>query len=44
VQCSGIWRSGNDAHYLWTGVVWDDFNSKWRQLSARGLRLVDFET
>lgn len=42
MRYSGIWRGGDDSFYLWTGVLWDDFNNKWNSL--QGLRLVDFET
>jgi len=41
---TGVWRSGNDAHYLWAGVDWNSFNAKWEELSKQNLRLVDVET
>ena len=44
MEFAGIWRGGNDAYYLWTGAQWDDFQTKWNQLSGQGLRLVDLET
>jgi hypothetical protein len=44
MQFAGIWRSGDDSYALWTGAQWDDFQAKWKQLSAQGQRLVDFET
>ncbi len=39
----GVWRPGNDAHYLWAGATWNNFRSKWREQSDRDLRLVDLE-
>lgn len=41
---TGVWRAGNDAHYLWVGVDWDNFKAKWEELSKQNLRLVDVET
>lgn len=41
---AGVWRSGNDAYYLWAGVDWNSFNSKWEELSKQNLRLTDVET
>ncbi len=41
---AGVWRSGNDAHYLWAGVDWNSFNAKWEELSKQNLRLVDVAT
>jgi hypothetical protein len=40
----GVWRAGNDAHYLWQGVHWTDFQAKWDELSGDGLRLTDVTT
>lgn len=40
---TGVWRSGNDRHYLWVNASWSSFLAKWRQLGARNLRLTDFE-
>jgi hypothetical protein len=40
----GIWRAGTDAHYLWAGVEWSNFNAKWDELRKRNLRLVDLKT
>jgi murein DD-endopeptidase MepM/ murein hydrolase activator NlpD len=40
----GVFRNGNDGHYLWVGSTWSSFNAKWQQLSGQGLRLVDFDT
>ncbi len=41
---AGVWRQGTDAHYLWEGVPWAEFDAKWQQLSGQNLRLVDLET
>ena len=41
---AGVWRSGADGHYLWSGVEWDNFNNKWKDLSKQNLRLIDIET
>jgi hypothetical protein len=38
----GVWRAGNDAHYLWVNADWNSFRTKWQELSQNGLRLVDF--
>ena len=39
----GVWREGTDGHYLWAGVDWDGFITKWQELSPN-LRLIDIET
>ena len=41
---AGVWRAGNDGHYLWVGVGWDNFKAKWEELAKQNLRLVDLET
>ena len=41
---SGAWRAGTDAHYLWVGVDWSNFQAKWNQLSNQGLRLTVLRT
>lgn len=40
---SGIWRQGNDAHYLWVNASWNSFVAKWQQLAQQNLRLVDLK-
>ena len=40
---AGVWRHGTDPYYLWGGVDWNSFNTKWQQLSNQGLRLVDLK-
>ena len=40
---AGVWRAGNDAHYLWIGASWSEFTNKWNTLSGQNLRLVDLE-
>jgi hypothetical protein len=41
---AGVWRSGNDPYYLWAGVDWNSFKSKWEELSGKNYRLVDLQT
>jgi len=41
---AGVFRSGSDGHALWAGVDWENFKSKWEELSKQNLRLIDFET
>jgi hypothetical protein len=41
---TGVWRQGSDGYYLWSGVEWDNFNNKWKELGNQNLRLVDIET
>src|SRR5262245_45340600 len=41
---AGVFRAGNDAHYLWVGVDYNNFVAKWKELSEKGLRLIDLET
>src|SRR5262249_36225160 len=36
-------RAGTDAHYLWMNADWNNFLSKWQQLSQQGLRLTRFK-
>ncbi|MFQ1700997.1 S8 family peptidase [Loktanella agnita] len=40
---TGVWRAGNDKHYLWVNASWSNFLAKWKQLAPKGLRLTDFE-
>ena len=40
---SGVWRGGNDAHYLWVNASWNSFQAKWQQLAQQNLRLVDLK-
>ncbi len=40
---TGVWRGGNDRHYLWVNASWSSFVSKWQQLGQQRLRLTDFE-
>ncbi len=40
---AGVWREGNDPYYLWGGVDWNSFNTKWQQLSQQNLRLIDLK-
>lgn len=41
---AGIFQEGNDARGALIGLEWDDFLKKWKELEAKNLRLVDFET
>ncbi len=41
---TGVWRSGTGGHYLWSGVSWADFNTKWSQLGGQNLRLINIKT
>jgi hypothetical protein len=40
---TGVWRQGNDAHYLWVNASWNSFVAKWQQLAQQNLRLVDLK-
>ncbi len=40
---AGVWRHGSDPYYLWGGVDWNSFNTKWQQLSQQNLRLIDLK-
>ncbi len=41
---TGVWRQGGDGYYLWAGVDWDNFTTKWQALARQNLRLVDIST
>jgi len=41
---TGVWRQGSDGYYLWAGVDWDNFTTKWQALARQDLRLVDIST
>ena len=38
---AGVWRSGSDDYYLWSGANWQNFLAKWNELGSQNLRLVD---
>jgi hypothetical protein len=40
---TGVWRQGSDGHYLWVNASWNSFTTKWQQLAAQNLRLVDLK-
>ncbi len=40
----GVWQEATDGHYLWSGVEWDNFEAKWKELAKQNLRLEDIET
>jgi hypothetical protein len=40
---TGVWRQGNDAHYLWVNSSWNSFVNKWQELGPQNLRLVDMK-
>lgn len=41
---TGVWRSGSSGYYLWSGVSWSDFNTKWSELGGKNLRLINIKT
>jgi hypothetical protein len=41
---TGVWRSGSSGYYLWSGVGWSDFNTKWSELGGKNLRLINIKT
>ncbi len=41
---TGVWRSGNSGYYLWAGVSWSEFNTKWSDLGGKNLRLINIKT
>ncbi len=41
---TGVWRSGTGGYYLWSGVSWADFNTKWSELGGQNLRLINIKT
>jgi hypothetical protein len=40
---AGVWRAGTDAHFLWAGTSWANFEAKWKEVSQQNLRLVDLK-
>src|SRR6266850_1717760 len=40
----GVWRAGSDGYFLWAGVDWENFRSKWNELAGQGLRLTKMVT
>src|SRR4030095_5290281 len=40
----GVWRGGSDAYALWNGTDWESTTSKWAELGASNLRLINLET
>ena len=40
----GAFREGTDGYYLWHGVDWESLVSRWAELGADNLRMVDIET
>jgi hypothetical protein len=39
----GVWRAGDNDHYLWLNDNWNGFINKGSQLANQGFRLTDFE-
>ena len=37
----GVFRAGTDGHALWVGDDWDGFTAKWKEISEKGLRLIE---
>src|ERR687889_697525 len=44
VRYAGVWRAGSGQQVLVTDADWSPFESKWKDLSGQGLRLVAFRT
>src|SRR5919108_6213130 len=44
VRYAGVWRAGTGLQVLVTDADWSTFESKWRELSGQGLRLIAFRT
>jgi hypothetical protein len=44
IRYAGVFRAGTDGHALWVGDDWNGFQEKWKELSQKGLRLIDLET
>ena len=44
IRYAGVFRAGTGAHALWAGDDWAGFEQKWKELSQKGLRLIDLET
>ncbi|WP_251359507.1 hypothetical protein [Kangiella sp. TOML190] len=40
----GVWKEAKGGHYLWSGVGWKNFESKWKELGKKNLRLIDIDT
>ena len=41
---TGVWRSGTGGYFLWSGVSWTDFNTKWSELGTKNLRLINIKS
>src|SRR5688572_1314577 len=41
---TGVWRQGSGGTFLWGGVSWSEFNSKWSELAGKNLRLINIKT
>lgn len=43
ISYTGVWRAGTGPYYLWVNADQSSFMTKWQQLAAQNLRLVDIE-
>src|SRR5205809_3709569 len=41
---TGVWRAGTDGYYLYGGLTWNQFVSKWQTLGSQNQRLIDIST
>src|SRR4249919_907099 len=41
---TGVWRAGTDGYFLYAGLDWNAFVSKWQTLGSQNQRLVDIST
>ena len=41
---TGVWRAGTDGYYLYGGLTWSAFVSKWQTLGSQNQRLIDIST
>jgi hypothetical protein len=38
----GVWRPGLGGQYLYVGLPYDDFYTRWQDLFSQGFRMRDF--
>ena len=43
-RLNGVWRSGSGEETWYTGLSFDDFEAKGKDLFARDMRMVDLDT
>jgi hypothetical protein len=44
IRYAGVFSDSHEEQALWVGDDWDGFDKKWKELSKKNQRLVDFET